>query len=375
MAADAHAPYVRWFDDLDASATHVVGGKCASLGELRRAGVNVPDGFAVTTDAHREFLERAGLTERLATIVAGVHPQDVSAVASASEELRGLVEAAPVPPEIEDAVRRAHAALEEQCGGAGSLPVAVRSSATAEDHYTASFAGQLETYLWIRGADDVVRDVVRCWSGLFTPHAITYRSQFGFADEEVLVSVGVQQMVDARAAGVLFTMNPTNGDRSKVMIEACWGLGEGIVKGDVNPDRFLVDKVALSVLRRTVSTKEREYRFDASLGEVVAAPVDEERRSAPSVSDHEVLELARTGKGIERHYGAPQDVEWAIGRSAGSAGLGSEDERVFILQSRAETVWSRRPRATVFKPAATALEHVVDRFVGPGGSAAASGQP
>ena len=375
MTADAHGPYVRWFVDVDASATHVVGGKCASLGELGRAGVNVPDGFALTTGAHREFLERAGLTERLATIVAGVHPQDVSAVASASQELRGLVESAPVPAEIEDGVRRAQAALEERCGGAGSLPVAVRSSATAEDHYTASFAGQLETYLWVRGADDVLRDVVRCWSGLFTPHAITYRSRFGFADEQVLVSVGVQQMVDARAAGVLFTLNPTNGDRSKVMIEACWGLGEGIVKGDVDPDRFLVDKVAMSVLRRTVATKEREYRFDASLGEVVAAPVDDERRSVSSVSDHEVLELARTGKGIERHYGAPQDEEWAIGRSAGSAGAGSEGERVFILQSRAETVWSRRPRASVFKPGASALEHVVDRFVGPGGSAAASGEP
>jgi pyruvate,water dikinase len=251
--------------------------------------------------------------------------------------------------------------------------VAVRSSATAEDHYTASFAGQLETYLWVRGPDDVLRHVRRCWSGLFTPHAITYRSQFGFAEEQVLVSVGVQQMVDARAAGVLFTLNPTNGDRSKVMIEACWGLGEGIVKGDVNPDRFLVDKVALSVLQRTVSEKEREYRFDPSRGEVVAAPVEADRRSSPSVSDQEVLELARTGKGIERHYGAPQDVEWAIGRATGA---GDGGERLFVLQSRAETVWSRRPRASVFKPGASALEHVVDRFVGDARDAASgSGKP
>ncbi|MDP9343389.1 MAG: phenylphosphate synthase subunit beta [Actinomycetota bacterium] len=368
-------PFVKWFEDVDASATHVVGGKCASLGELRKAGVNVPAGFAVTTHAHLEFLERAGLTERLAKIVAGVDPQDVAAVASASEELRGLVESVPAPLEIEDAIREAHAALEERCGG-GPLPVAVRSSATAEDHYTASFAGQLETYLWVQGIDDVLRDVVRCWSGLFTPHAITYRSQFGFADEQVLVSVGIQQMVDARAAGVLFTLNPTNGDRSKVMIESCWGLGEGIVKGEVNPDRFLVDKVTLSVLKRTVSAKEREYRFDPSLGVVAAAPVDDDRRSAPSVSDQEVLELARTGKDIERHYGAPQDVEWAFGRSAGSSGAGRESEGLFILQSRAETVWSRRPRASVFKPGASALEHVVDRFVGaPGDSGPENASP
>ena len=359
------APYVIWFEECHASFTHAVGGKCASLGELRRAGMNVPAGFAVTTRAHREFLERAGLTDRLATILAGVDPDDVAGVASASEELRGLVESAAVPAEVEAAIREAHASLQDRCGG-GLLPVAVRSSATAEDHYTASFAGQLETYLWIRGADDVLRHVVRCWSGLFTPHAITYRSQFGFAQEQVLVSVGIQQMVDARSAGVMFTLNPTNGDRSKVMIEACWGLGEGIVKGDVNPDRFLVDKVALSVLQGTVSEKDREYRFDSSQGEVVALPVEGDRRSAPSVSDQEVLKLARTGKRIERHYGVPQDVEWALGRSAGTG-----TEGLFILQSRAETVWSRRPRGSVFKPGASPLEHIVDRFLGGAGDAAA----
>jgi pyruvate,water dikinase len=357
--------FVRWFEDVDASSRHVVGGKCASLGELRKAAVRVPAGFAVTTDAHRAFLDGAGLTEPLGTVVAGIDPEDVVAVAAASQELRRMVESAPIPADVGDAIREAHATLEERCGATGgALPVAVRSSATAEDHYTASFAGQLETYLWVRGADDVIRNVMRCWSGLFTPHCITYQSRFDFADEEVLVAVGVQQMVDARAAGVLFTLNPTNGDRSKVMIEACWGLGEGIVKGDVNPDRFLVDKVALTVLHRTVSDKEREYRFDPSSGVVGAWPVEEARRAAPSVSDDEVLELARTGKAIERHYGSPQDVEWAIGRQAGGSPNGDGRDELFVLQSRAETVWSRRPRESVFKPGASALEHVVDRFVG-----------
>jgi len=355
---EAGAPFVVWFEESDASSVHRVGGKCASLGELRRAGVAVPAGFAVTTDAHRLFLERTGLTDRLASIVAAVDPQDVAAVASASRELRGLVESAPVPEEVARDVREGLGELERRCGG-GPLPVAVRSSATAEDHYTASFAGQLETYLWVLGAEDVLRHVVRCWSGLFTPHAITYRAQFGFAEEQVLVGVGVQQMVDARAAGVMFTLNPTNGDRSKVMIEACWGLGEGIVKGDVNPDRHLVDKVALSILQRTPGGKDMEYRFDPEAGEVVCTPVEEERRAVHCLSEDEVMELARTAKAIERHYGAPQDIEWAIGR-----GTGTGAEGLFILQSRPETVWSTRPRESVFKPGASALEHVLDRFTG-----------
>ena len=343
---------------------HTVGGKCASLGELSKAGATVPAGFAITTAAHAAFLEASGVEDRVRQIVDSVDHEDVTAVHAASEELRALIESCPVPESVDSAIRAAHVALCEFCG-TERLPVAVRSSATAEDHSTASFAGQLETYLWVVGGDLVLDAVRRCWSGLYTPHALTYRRSMGFEGQRALMSVGVQQMVEARAAGVMFTLNPLNGDRSKVAVESCFGLGEGIVQGVVNPDRFLVDKVAISVVERTVSSKDLAYRFDAGAGEVVATPVDESLRDSPSISEDEVLELARTGKAIERHYGSPQDIEWAIGATAGA----DRGERLYVLQSRDETVWCRSAPEPV-PGSGSALDRVLSRFTGGAGRGA-----
>jgi pyruvate,water dikinase len=214
---------------------------------------------------------------------------------------------------------------------------------------TASFAGQLQTYLWIDGKDAVVEHVRRCWSGFFTPEALSYRKNFGIGEDQALMSVGVQRMVHARSAGVMFTLNPINGDRSKVAIESTWGLGEALVSGEVNPDRFLIDKVTLDVLDLNVGEKHIEYRLQD--GTVSAHPIEDERRTSASISEIEAVELARLGKEIERHYGRPEDVEWVID---------ADTAELFVLQARAETVWSRRERTPLVSKKGTALEYVLE---------------
>lgn len=349
-------PYIVWFEQAEATSVDLVGGKCASLGELRRADVDVPIGFAVTTEAHRAFLRENRIHEQVAGMVASLDLEDVARVVAMSTKVRTIVESAEIPPAVEEAIRSAHVALLDRCGGAQA--VAVRSSATAEDHYTASFAGQLDTYLWVVGIEAVLASVLRCWGGLYTPHAIIYRQGAGFGEEDSIMGVGVQQMVDARSAGVTFTLNPVNGDRSKIMLEACWGLGEGVVKGDVNPDRFLVDKVTLEILDRTVADKGHEYRYMPDSDRVERLELDPERSVRPAVSDEEVRELARLAKRIERHYGRPQDIEWAIGpRKGGSDGI-------HVLQSRAETVWSQRALEPVSGDGhRSAVDRVIATFV------------
>jgi pyruvate,water dikinase len=210
--------------------------------------------------------------------------------------------------------------------------VAVRSSATCEDQPDASSAGGHDTYLWVRGGDAVVHAVRRCWASLFTDRGIAYRLERGYGRASPAMSVGVQQMVRPRAAGVAFTLNPLNGDRSQVAIEASWGFGQAVASGEVTPDSFLVDKVMGTITSRTISAKAIEYRL-AGAGAVVAAPVEEARRSVPCLTDEEIGAVARTARRAERHYRCPQDVEWAL-----------DGEDVLLLQSRPETVWSRTPR-------------------------------
>jgi pyruvate, water dikinase len=341
----AEPTLVIWFDDCDKTSTRDVGGKCAHLGELIRAELDVPPGFAVTTTAHRFFLEGNDLHRREAELLDSLDYEDMDALRKASRALRALVEGAELPAEIEEAVRQHYSALAAR----GSASVAVRSSALAEDTATASFAGQLQTFLWVEGEDAVVEHVRRCWSGFFTPEALAYRKRLEVAEDDALMSVGVQQMVDARSAGVMFTLNPLNGDRAKIMLESVWGLGEGVVSGAVNPDRFLVDKVTLDILERTIGSKDSEHRFDETAGAVVEAPVAEERRAISSVSDDEIVQIARLGKQIERHFGRPQDIEWAI--DGGGA--------LYLLQARAETVWSQRERAPLVEKSGDALDYVL----------------
>jgi pyruvate,water dikinase len=348
-------PYVLHFRDLGREARSLVGGKNASLGELLRAGTRVPAGFAITTYAYECFLDRAGLREALRDSAAAVDPADPLSLEHASHAARELIEGAPLPADLAQALDASYEVLAQEAGVLDP-PVAVRSSATSEDSADASFAGQQETYLWVRGADSLARHAVRCWSSLYTPQALAYRARMGYPLDGASMSVGVQRMVDARAAGVLFTLNPLNGDPSKIVIEASWGLGTSVVGGEITPDRYSVDKVTLAVLSRTISLKSSQD-LPAPAGGVARAAVPTELQDAPCLSDDEVRELALLGKLIERREGAPQDIEWATDRRL------PFPANVLLLQSRPETVWSRRAAKPIVTPKATALDYVTDAML------------
>ena len=317
-----------------------MGGKNASLGEMIAAGIRVPPGFAMTTDSYLSFITKAGIKDEVLKMLSDVDPEDTTSLDSVSAEIQKLFNEAAIPGVIEKAIREGYASLCDKCG-VERLPVAVRSSATAEDLPTASFAGQQDTYLWIEGFDEVIRSVQKCWASLFTPRAISYRIKNEFPHEKVLISVGVQKMVNSRTAGVMFTLNPVNGDPSKVVIEGSWGLGETVVSGSVTPDKFVVDKVLMEINERTISPKLIECVYDTEKGEVVHAEVTPEMQNKPCLDDKEIRELVRIAKRIEEHYGFPQDIEWAIDKNL------PFPENVFTVQSRPETVWSQRRKEPI----------------------------
>jgi len=331
--------YILGFEEITKASLPVVGGKNASLGEMLRAGIRVPPGFAVTTHSYVEFITEAGVVEEISKILAAVNPDDVSSLDDASSRIRKLMDKAPMPPAIANAVREAYALLCKKCN-VKELPVAVRSSATAEDLPTASFAGQQETYLWVKGLDEVITMVQSCWASLFTPRAISYRIKMNFPHENVLISVGVQKMVNSKAAGVMFTINPVNGDPSKVVIEGNWGLGETVVSGAVTPDKFVADKVVFEINERIISPKTIECKYEAGKG-VIHCDVPLARQNISCLEDKEIIELVKVAKQIEDHYGSPQDIEWAIEKHK------PFPFNIFILQSRPETVWSQKKKEPV----------------------------
>ena len=331
-------PYTLWFDKAGKEAIGLVGGKNASLGELIKADIPVPPGFSVTTEAYLEFLS-GGVQDKIQEILSRSNLQDVASLENASKAIRGLVASTPMPKRIEEDVCSNYQAL-AQVFDAPDLPVAVRSSATAEDLPGASFAGQQDTFLWVRGAEEVLKKIKLCMSSLFTSRAISYRIKMGFPHEKVLISVGVQKLVDAKAAGVMFTLDPLNGDPSKVVIEGNWGLGETVVSGQVNPDKFVVDKVTKEIDRR-VSLKECECIYDPMRRGVIHADTPPERREIPCVEDQEILELARYAKRVEEYYGCPQDIEWAIDKQK------PFPFNIYMVQSRPETVWSQQKKEPI----------------------------
>ena len=332
--------YTLDFEELNKNSLQMVGGKNASLGEMISAGIYVPPGFAVTTDSYLRFITDTGIKDTIFTILAGLGVDDVEAINNASAEVQGLINNAPMSGNVREAIEEGYARLCTKCV-VEKVPVAVRSSATAEDLPTASFAGQQDTYLWVEGIEKVINSVQQCWASLFTPRAISYRIKNDFSHEKVLISVGVQKMVNSRTAGVMFTINPTDGDPSKVVIEGSWGLGETVVSGSVNPDKFVVDKVVIETSEKTVSTKHIQCVYDPKMGKVVNADVEPDMQSQCCMEDYEIKELVTIAKEIEKHYGRAMDIEWAIDKDF------SFPESVFIVQARPETVWSQRKKESV----------------------------
>lgn len=327
-------------DEVTKDSLPEVGGKTASLGELLCAGVRVPPGFALTTCSYQRFIAEEGIEDRMLEILSEVKLDEPSSTNDASFRLRALIEKNPMPEDVQEDLRKSYFRLCEQ-SNESDMPVAVRSSATAEDLPGASFAGQQESFLWVRGFDDLFDKVRKCWSSLFTSRAISYRIRMGFPHEKVSISVCVQKMVNSRSAGVMFTLNPINGDPSKIVIEGSWGLGESVVSGLVNPDRFEIDKVAWEITR-SISHKTTECVFDAEKGSIVHREISPGRCDMPCIAnDEELFDLAKTGKRIEKHYGCSQDIEWAIDNEL------EFPDNIFIVQSRPETVWSRRRKEPV----------------------------
>jgi pyruvate,water dikinase len=341
--------WIRWFSEVGLEDVALVGGKNASLGEMIRAltplGIRVPNGFAITTDAYRHLLEQAELGPRLAELTAGIRRDDIDDLLARSERIRALLVGAPLPAEVESEIRAAYRELSSQFS-AQETDVAVRSSATAEDLPEASFAGQQDTYLNIQGEAALLDAVKRCFASLFTARAMGYRADMSVPSEEIALSVGVQKMVrsDLASSGVMFSLDPESGHRGVVLITTSYGLGEAIVQGRVAPDQFYVHKAKLeaghrSLVWKRLGAKEGRMVHGAGPGELRFDPVPESERLRYSLSEEEVLALARWGIAIEQHYGrrrgaeTPVDVEW------GKDGLTGE---LFILQARPETVHSRK---------------------------------
>jgi pyruvate,water dikinase len=340
-------PNIVWFEDGRSTDISEVGGKFASLARLREAGARVPAAYAVATFAYRKFIVQLG--SQVASILEKAAPDDIMAVEEASREIATLVSSSPMPPEVAESVGRAYIELARRENAGENLPVAVRSSATAEDMLNASVAGQHETFLWVRGREAVIESVKKCWASIFSSRSLSYRKARGISQVGVEMGVAVQRMVEAKKSGVMFTLNPSNGDPSKISIDASWGLGEAVVSGVVTPDLFVVDKVTMEVLTRKTGTKQKE--FVVSGDSVVERDTTAEKREVLCLADTEVIELANAGKAVERAFGKPQDIEWAIDQ-------GATGSSIHILQARPETVWSSKSGRRITPMGA--LDRVVD---------------
>jgi pyruvate,water dikinase len=322
--SQAHeATHVRALRDLSRQDVATAGGKGANLGELIAADVPVPPGFVVEAAAFDAFVAEAGLDGNIAAELAGLDVDDTAALRRASAELRAAVERTPVPSAVRAAIADAYAGLQEH---GEPVPVAVRSSATAEDSASASFAGMNETFLNVRGAEAVVDAVRRCWASLFGARSLYYRAKRGPRHAGTGIAVVVQRQIDSRRAGVMFTIDPASGASDRLVIEGSFGLGEAVVSGSVSPDRHVVDKRTLDVLESEIRRKELVVER-APEGGTRERPLAPEEGSKPALSEDDVRAIAELGRRIEGHYGTPQDIEWAFDR----------DGRIWIVQARPVT--------------------------------------
>jgi pyruvate,water dikinase len=318
----ASSPATRPLRELSAADVAYAGGKGANLGEMIRAGMPVPPGFVVGAPAYAAFRDESGLREELAALLGELDVDDTAALQAAAKAARELVEKTEVPAGIVSAIEAEYGSLDD----ALEQPVAVRSSATAEDTASASFAGMNETLLNVRGLGDVVDAVRACWSSLFGSRSMYYRAKRGFDLVLMDIAVVVQAQIEAAASGVMFTVNPATGARDELVIEGSLGLGEAVVSGSVSPDRFVVRKADLEILARDIAAKEIAIE-PLPGGGTREVPLAGEASRAPAITDPQAVEIAGYGRALEEHYGAPQDTEWAI----------DADGKVWMLQSRPVT--------------------------------------
>lgn len=316
--------HVEFFEELRKEDVDVAGGKGANLGELTQAGIPVPPGFVVTSKTYDQFIKETGIFDEIMDILNALDVNNNKELQAASVKIKDIIVKTRMPDEIRTIVVEAYNALCHRIGK-DDVFVAIRSSATAEDLPEASFAGQQDTYLNIRGSDEVVEYVQKCWASLFESRAIFYREENDFDHSKVYIAVVVQEMVNAEKAGVMFTVHPSTGEE-KILIEAAWGLGEGVVSGTVTPDTCWYDKETNEILDYKVSDKKTMFKRDPETGHTVQVEVPEELREERVLSPEEIAKLAELGKRIQGHYNFPQDTEWAINNGD-----------IFMLQSRPVT--------------------------------------
>lgn len=320
--------HVEFFEELGKDDVAVAGGKGANLGELTRAGIPVPPGFVVTSKTYDQFIKDTGIFDEIMNILDALDVNKNKELQAASVKIKKIITETRMPDEIKTIIVEAYNALCHRIGK-DDVFVAIRSSATAEDLPEASFAGQQDTYLNIRGNEEVVEYVQKCWASLFESRAIFYREENNFDHSKVYIAVVVQEMVNAEKAGVMFTVHPSTGEE-KILIEAAWGLGEGVVSGTVTPDTCWYDKKKDEILDYKVSDKKVMFKRDTDTGSTVMVDVPDDMREKRVLSVDEIDRLADLGKNIHKHYDFPQDTEWAI-----------EDDKIFMLQSRPVTTLNK----------------------------------
>ena len=355
--SDTTIPAVRSLPDLTIDDRPTVGGKGASLGELLRAGIRVPPGFVVTTAGFKTALGVIDPDHELRNRLESLSHTDSRGIEEVATELRRRVLDTPLPDELQATLTSHYRDLGEQ-GGETDPPVAVRSSATGEDSADASFAGLQDTFLFVRGAEEVIDKVRACWASLYNVESVTYRRGRELAEDDMAMAVVVQRMVDARCSGVMFTCSPVSGDRSVVALEASWGLGSAMVGGEVTPDSYTISKVTGEIIRREVAAKLVQHRMDPSGRGVETADVPDELQSEPCLTDEQLRALVELARRVEDHYGVPQDIEWAMPEEP------VEGQEILLLQSRPETVWAHRQRTPLAKPRGRPYDHVLDFLSG-----------
>ena len=324
--------FLLWFDQLERKDVAIAGGKSSSLGELTsHVDVPVPYGFATTACAYRYFFEKTGLYEEIKNLIAGLDVDNSAQLREVCAKIRQAIMDKEMPQDLQDLIAEAYEELGKKVGQADPF-VAVRSSATAEDLPDASFAGQQDTYLNVKGAAIIVAKVKECYASCFTDRAVYYREKQGFDHLDVALSAAVQMMVFSKAAGVMFTVNVATGDDKNILIEGAWGLGEYVVQGTVTPDNYTINKATGEIIEKNVNGQDiKLVRKATGDCEEVMVPLDEQNEQ--KLTDAQIKELAECAKKIEAHYGCYMDMEW---------GVDERDNKVYILQARPETVWSRR---------------------------------
>ena len=302
--------YVEFFEELKKEDVDIAGGKGANLGELTQSGIPVPPGFVITSATYQKFLNETGITQEIMDILDALDVNNNKELQESARKIKKIINETEIPDEISSLIIEAYNALCHRIGKENAF-VAVRSSATAEDLPEASFAGQQDTYLNVKGPEDLIKYVRKCWASLFGARAIFYREENDFDHSKVYIAVVVQEMVDAEKAGVMFTVHPSTGEE-KILIEGAWGLGEGVVSGTVTPDTYWMDKVTGKILEKQVSEKKTMFQKKTENGQTVQVPVPDELKNKQVLNEHELAQLVELGKNIHEHYQFPQDTEWAI---------------------------------------------------------------